>query len=93
LSASTPNNHPISQTITANTNAFRNPPISNPDRRLLANITIRMVIISETNPKVRKLRGRVRRRNIAPTVPLSNAITTATIIAHQKVSTSTPGKT
>gem|GEM_PF-4487722 len=86
-----PKSAPIKATTIANITAFQNPHTSNQSRKLLASITINTVITHDTSHSVNRFSGKVRRRSINHAVPLSNAITTATISAHRKLATSTPG--
>jgi hypothetical protein len=88
-----PNNALIRASTIAKITAFQNHPTSNHSRRLLASMIINTVMIHPTNHKVNQFNGKVRKRKINPTVLFSNAMTTATISAHQKLSTSTPGIT
>jgi hypothetical protein len=86
-----PNNALSNARTIANMTAFQNPPTSNHSRRLLASMIIKTVIIHPTNHKVIQFNGKVRKRRIDHTVAFSKAITIATIIAHRKLTTSTPG--
>ncbi len=86
-----PNNESSTATTIAKITAFQNHPTLNHSKKLLASIIIKTVIIHPTNHRVIQFSGKVRIRRIVQSVLLSNAMTTATISAHRKLATSTPG--
>lgn len=65
--------------------------VLNPSIRLSVRKIIRIPIMADTKPKVRKFSGNVMARKISPTVALTTHNTTATMIAVHKPSISTPG--
>lgn len=58
---------------------------------LLASMTIKTVMIKETKPSVKILRGKVKNLKIPPTIELTAPITKPVTIAQKKLATSTPG--
>lgn len=76
---------------TANTAAEIHPEVVNPSTQRSVKNTIKIVMINDTRPKVRKFRGRVSARNTVPMIALTKPKTTATMIAVQIPSTDTPG--
>jgi hypothetical protein len=76
----------------ANTAAEIHPDTWNQSTSLSVKNTIRIVIINDTSPSVRKLRGSVSARRMVPTIALTKPNTTATIIAVHKPSICTPGE-
>jgi hypothetical protein len=65
--------------------------IANPSINESVSKSIKNQIIVDINPRVRKLIGNVRIRNIDPTVAFASHNTTATRIAGMRPSTVTPG--
>jgi hypothetical protein len=67
------------------------PEVVNPSTQRSVKNTIKIVMINDTSPRVRKLRGRVIARRIVPTNAFTRPKTTATMMAVQIPSTDTPG--
>jgi hypothetical protein len=67
------------------------PEVVNPSIQRSVKNTIKIVIINDMSPKVRKLRGRVSARNTVPMIALTRPNTIATIIAVVIPSTDTHG--
>jgi hypothetical protein len=81
----------ISDRITANTRAVKNPSRWKPGTIRATKSTIRILINRENKPRVRIVSGRVRILRRIQIVLLTTASTTATIIAVRYPSTEAPG--